>query len=222
MLFIIALVAFFITVSIAIILYFKPRFMTEGFTTVSIDKSKFPTCFLRSIESQQLAADLAHLSALPPNSYTAMAYREFLLILQKILCIDADVSSAGAGSYSTSLLPYATSHDVEPATSFVGRCLKQSVRAVDIDMEFGKLEDRGIELLNIIYDDIVCGNLNTARKPSAIAKFSKIVTVAKKTVESYCLKNVNLDIPAGVRDPGYFIPPEIETLHQYSGMKQYL
>ena len=56
---------------------------------------------------------------------------ELALILNKLTCLDADVSNNGVDGYNTLKLPYNTSHDAEPLTNFVGRCLNNGTRSRD-------------------------------------------------------------------------------------------
>lgn len=196
----IALVGFFVVVIIGALVYFRPRFFSEGFTTIAIDGATAPKCFLRDADAQKLISKFADVRALPPASEKAMALAELTLILQKMLCIDADITGAGMGPYSTYQLPYATAHDIEPAAEFVNRCLKNAVRSRDIEVAMGKFEDRGNELLNVL-----CGG--TKEHAENVALFRGILTRATRNISEYCLKPKNsLDAPAGPRDPGYFDP----------------
>lgn len=206
----IALAAFFITVSIAVILYFKPKFLSEGFAM-----QELPKCISRCDDAQFIFKHLT-IDNILPGSDVSMAIQEFKLILQKILSIEADILNSGMGSYSSSLLPYATAHDIEPAISFVNRCLVNAINNDDIETAFDKFLYRGKELI-----DMIC----TKDKQIIINKFQNIINKAKKNIEEKCIKKVNIDIPAGARDPGYFIPNKIEHLHTYSnstGKNQYI
>lgn len=201
----IALAAFFVVVVIGALVYFRPRFFSEGFTTIAIDDATAPKCFLRDADAQRLISKFASVRAEPPASPKAMALAELTLILQKMLCIDADITGAAMGPYSTYQLPYATAHDIEPAAEFVNRCLKNAVRSRDIEVAMGKFEDRGYELL-----DVLCGGTpeHTANKNL----FRGIVQRATRNISEYCLKPKNsLDKPAGPRDPGYFDPGSVAS-----------
>lgn len=187
----------------------QPR--KEGFTTVALNKTTFPACLARDYEAQGLLQDMyAATRGLPPAADGAMAYQEFALIVQKLLCMDADITSLGAGDYSTMLLPFNTQHDMEPVGSFVGRCLKNAVRERDISITLGKLQDRGNALI-----DILCGQ-GMAAKAKARTTFDGIVQRTKKQISAVCLKpHDSMDIPAGVRDPGYYVPPALHQLSEY-------
>jgi hypothetical protein len=213
-----ALYGFLVVLVIGFVLYLRPRFMNEGFTTIAIDADVMPRCLARDAESQALLAKLYSKAA--PNTAAGEAYDEFKLILQKLLCIDADVSGSGAGAYSTYTLPYATAHDIEPAASFVGRCLRNAVRERDIIMVLEKFETRGTALLRTI-----CGG-DTSAVNQTIAAFNTIVKRIGSHITAKCLAEyASMDVPAGPRDPGYFTPPNIEELHEYKlfgGEPQYL
>ena len=194
----IALAAFFVVVVIGAIVYFRPRFFSEGFTTIAIDDATAPKCFLRDADAQRLISTFAAVRSMPPASPKAMALAELTLILQKMLCIDADITGAAMGPYSTYQLPYATAHDIEPAAEFVNRCLKNAVRSRDIEVAMGKFEDRGYELLMVL-----CGG--TPDHDANKALYRGIVQRATRNISQYCLKPKNgLDTPASPRDPAYF------------------
>ena len=195
-----ALIALAIVVAIAIFLYIRPRFLTEGFSTLAVDEGSMPKCFTRSPDAQELLSMLSASATAPANSDAGMAYAELKLILQKMLCIDADITGAAMGPYSTYQLPYATAHDIEPAAEFVNRCLRNAVRSRDIEVAMGKFEDRGNELL-----DVLCGG--TPEHEANKALFRGIVLRATRNISQYCLKPKNsLDTPAGPRDPAYSDP----------------
>jgi hypothetical protein len=192
--------AFFVVAVIGALVYFRPRFFSEGFTTIAIDEATAPKCFLRDADAQKLISKFVAVRSMPPASEKAMALSELTLILQKMLCIDADLAGSGMGPYSTYQLPYATAHDIEPAASFVGRCLKNAVRSRDIEVAMGKFEDRGNELL-----DVLCGG--TPEHAANKDLFRGIVARATRNISEYCLKEKNsLDHPASPRDPGYYDP----------------
>ena len=213
----IALVAFFITVAIAVVLYFRPRLVmtAEGFTTIAIDDVSAPKCFLRDANAQKLIVKFADVKRGPPNTEKAMALAELTQILQKALCIDADLAGAGMGPYSTYQLAYATAHDIEPAANFVNRCLRNAVRSRDIEEVMTKFENRGTELLNTLEADA-----------EARALFRDVMLRAGRNISEYCLKEkASLDRPAGVRDPGYFEPSSLEKYREYEivgGGKQWI
>jgi hypothetical protein len=210
--------AFLVVLAIGIVLYLRPRFMAEGFTTVAIEGETMPRCLARDPESQALLAQLYSKSAV--NSAAGEAYEEFKLILQKLLCIDADITGAGAGIYSTYQLPYATAHDIEPAANFVGRCVRNAVRERDVAMVLEKFESRG----NVLLKTMCSGD--SAAVNTNIATFNRIVKRIGASITSKCLmEKANMDVPAGPRDPGYYIPNNVEELGEYTifgGSPQYL
>lgn len=213
-----AVYAFAVLAVIGIILYLRPRFMNEGFTTVAIEGDVMPRCLARDPDSQALLAQLYSKSA--SNSAAGEAYDEFKLILQKLLCIDADVTGMGAGGYATYQLPYATAHDIEPAASFVGRCVRNAVRERDVSMVLEKFERRGNELLKVI-----CSG-DSASVNTNIAAFNRIVKRIGAGITARCLsEKATMDVPAGPRDPGYYTPHSVETLQEYTlfgGSPQYI
>jgi hypothetical protein len=174
---------------------------TEGFSTIALDPKTFPSCVARDVDAQALLTSLyAKVKSAPPASAGAEAFDEFRLIVQKLLCMDADITSLGAGEYASLLLPFNTHHDMEPVGTFVGRCLKNAVKERDIDLTLGKLQDRGEELLKIL-----CPSNKDDKEI-----FEGIVERTKTNISRVCLKeHASMDIPASVRDPGYYAPPEL-------------
>ena len=200
-----ALMAYMIALVIAIFLYFRPRFINEGFATHALNATSFPKCFLRDTDAQDLIRGFRE-SSDPVNK---AALQELTLILQKVLCIDADVTGAGAGVYSTQSLPYATSHDVEPVQSLVNRCVKKVVRKNDLQVVMDKYQARGNQLIMSLCSD-------TQSQKEALLKFHTILTRSTRTIQQACeMPKANMDVPAGPRDPGYHIPDSVLTYSEY-------
>jgi len=174
--------------------------MSEGFAVIAIEGETMPKCLTRSPEAQSILNQLYPMKMAAPASKEAMAYDELKMILEKVLCIDADITGLGAGPYQTFQLPFMTQHDIEPPASFVGRCLRKAVKPRDIEVEFMKMHDRGEMLINILaYDE----NL---RKQIQF-RFRDIIVKTAHNIAFICLsEKANLDRPAGPRDPGYFVP----------------
>lgn len=214
-----ALIAFFVVLAVGILLYFRPRFLSEGFATIALDEVSSPKCFTRDPAAQELLSMLDYGKSAPANSDAAMAYNELKLILEKMLCMDADITGSGAGVYSTYALPFATSHDIEPAASFVNRCVRKAIQSRDIEMAMGKFEDRGVELINSLCAD------ETHRK-AVLDTFHGIVGRVTNAISTNCLMfKDNMDKPAGPRDPGYYTPAALEQLRPYTisgGEPQYI
>lgn len=188
------------TVAIVGLVMFKkqPR-VREGFVTIALDDA-MPRCFTRDADAQSLIANFQGLKTVSPNSNAAMAYEELKLILTKVLCIDADITGMGMGPYSTYGLAYANSHDIEPAASFVSRCIKGAVRSRDIEVAMATFYDRGITLLKAL-----CYDEKTRRW--AQDTFHQVIIRATRNITGNCLKpKASLDRPAGARDPGYSRP----------------
>ncbi len=209
----IALVVFIVLFVLAFVYYVKPRFFigtNEGFTTIAVDAETSPKCVARSPEAQELLRiTSAATQQMAPASSQRMAFEELKLILQKATCMDADVSGSGAGTYTTYSLPYNTQHDIEPVASFVGRCLRNAVRSDDIEVLYDKMETRGNELIQAI-----CPQKEMRQK--AFDLFHKVLSTSARTITINCLKpQPVMDIPPGVRDPGYYSPPELTRLSAY-------
>jgi hypothetical protein len=200
-----ALMAYLIALTIAIFLYFRPRFITEGFATHALNATSLPKCFLRDTDAQELIRGFRE-SSDPVNK---AALQELTLIVQKVLCIDADVSGAGAGVYSTQSLPYATSHDIEPVQSLVGRCVRKVVRKNELQVVMDKYQARGNQLIISL-----CSDIQTQKE--ALTKFHTILTRSMRTIQQACeTPKANMDVPAGPRDPGYHVPDSVLAYSEY-------
>lgn len=211
-----ALIFFTICLLIATILYLRPGLFlsldntNEGFTTIAVDDDKSPKCFARSAEAQELLQIVGSANTGSPSSAGPMAYQEFKLILQKALCMDADITGMGMGVYATYALPFSTMHDIEPAASFVGRCVRNAIRSQDIEVAFDKFQTRGNELI-----EQMCNTKES--KARAFTIFHSILANASRNIATNCLRpHASMDVPPGVRDPGYYAPPSLSRLSEYT------
>ena len=209
----IALAAFSCVLLLGAVLYFRPRLLNEGFTTLAVDSETMPKCFLRDADAQRILAELKPSQAQAPASPSAMALAELTLILQKVLCIDADITGSAAGVYSTYRLPFATAHDIEPAASFVGRCVRNAARSRDVEVAMDKFEGRGKELIATI-----CSQETQKQTHDRVQSlFHDVVARATRNITRNCLsEKATLDRPAGSRDPGFFEPDEVKELRPYT------
>ena len=199
----VAYAAIAILIVIATFLYLYPRYFSgpkEGFATIALNTSNFPACVTRDADAQKL------LSMLKSDT---TEFEELGLIVSKLLCMDADITSLGAGVYASLRLPFNTQHDMEPVGTFVGRCLKNAVKERDISLTLGKLQDRGTVLINML-----CSN--SATKAEAVTLFDGIVKRTETNITKVCLKeHASMDVPAGIRDPGYYVPGSLAELGPY-------
>jgi len=174
-----------------------PPPFNEGFTAV--DDRRMPACVERSPAAQRILFDLARYPK------TDEAAEELRLLLSKLCCIDADISTSGAGVYRTLALQFRTSHDMEPPTSFVGRCLNNAVRQRDIDLVMDKFETRGRSLIK-------------SRCPASQKDFDEVIAMTRLSMVSFCLGDQpSIDKPMGARDPGFWAPSNTD-IRQYQGI----
>jgi hypothetical protein len=184
--------------------YMRPT--REGFSTVAVDRDLMPRCFTRDADAQAILLSMKNAKSKNPD-----AFGELSLILQKMLCVDADVTGAGAGGYQSFQLPFVTQHDLEPAASFVGRCLKGAVRSRDLELTIDKWEKRGIVLIQSLADG------NEGLRSECNTRFHTVAKRAARNIGQACTnQRVSMDIPAGPRDPGYSIPKGLEEQGPYS------
>lgn len=206
-----AFAAFAIVFAIAVFIYLRPSFireglgMYEGFATHGINRN-LPKCFLRDAEAQELLTMFQGI-----NTPEQIAVRDELqLIVQKVLCMDADINGAGAGIYSTRDLAYATAHDVAPISDLVGRCVRKAVRSHELDVVFDKFEARGIQLL-----DVLCTG-NDASQRAYTLYHSILLRYAAHIKATCAIPKMTIEHPASPRDPGYYIPDNVLAYSEYS------
>ena len=167
-----------------------------------------PSCTQRNVDAQMLLRlfpTCGDETKAPTEDATDRA--ELSLILNKLTCLDADATNSGVGGYNTLKLKYNTSHDTEPLTNFVGRCLNNAVKQRDIEVIVDKYDKRGKTLINQI-----CNRIGMDPK-LAQEHYNSVVTMIMKSLTTNCLqKRSSLDTPYGPRDPGYSTPFSVESL----------
>ena len=193
-----ALLVVFLVVLALLLVHYRPS-KVEGFAVAAVDPIRMPACAERSPAAQRILAAIAHY----PESDEGAA--EIRLLLSKLCCMEADVSTAGAGVYRTLSLQFRTSHDMEPPTSFVGRCLRNAVRQRDIDLVMDKFEKRGRALIR-------------SRCPESRKDFDEVIASTRLAFVSFCLGDQpSMDKPMGARDVGFWAPDDTDLM-QYQGV----
>ena len=171
----------------------------EGFASAAVDPILSPAGTQHSSAAQRI---LANLASYPETDEGAAELR---LLLSKLTCIEADISMAGAGVYRTLPLQFRTSHDMEPPTSFVGRCLRNAVRQRDIDLVMDKYESRGRALIR-------------SRCRDSMKDFEEVLATTRLAMVSFCLGDQpSMDKPVGARDVGFWAPEDTDLM-QYEGI----
>jgi len=183
----------------------------ENYSNPSVSPNE-PTCVRRNIDAQALLEMFPQCTSdYNSPSEDALNRIELKHILNKLTCLDADVSNSGVSGYNTLYLKYNTSHDTEPLTNFVGRCLNGGARTRDIDIIMSKYESRGNELLKGI------SSFMHIEPTKAYEHFRKVIKTTYASLINNCkMERASLDKPAGIRDPGYMIPFSVETLGPFS------
>jgi hypothetical protein len=174
----------------------------EGFATVAVDTNNVPACVERSTDAQKLLARFSNV--------VSDDAAELRLLVSKLCCMEADIATPAAGTYRTMSLQYRTSHDVEPPSSIVGRCLRNAVNRRDIDIIVEKMEKRGHELIK----KLLGGDCSDAKK-----EFGEVVARTKLAMITTCLgTQPSLDRPLGARDMAFWETDEVADLAQYQGI----
>lgn len=187
-----------------------PPSMEEGFSSPRVAPNQ-PTCVQRSGDAQHLLS----LFAACADQYRAPGEDaqdriELKLILNKLTCLDADVTNNGVSGYNTFNLPYNTSHDAEPLTNFVGRCLNNGTRSRDLEIVIDKYERRGSTLIKQL-----CRRANKDPK-EPLNRYQNVVQTTMRALTDNCLaQHGSLDRPFGPRDPGFSVPFTVDRLSPF-------
>jgi hypothetical protein len=187
---------------------FPPTARYENFANPAVAPDE-PTCVHRSADAQVL---MGLFKQCPKRSPTedATDREELALILNKLTCLDADVTNNGVNGYNTLKLPYNTSHDAEPLTNFVGRCLNNGTRSRDLEIVIDRFEKRGKTLIE-----------NLSRRMDIDSKeplvhFAEVIKTTMNALTTNCLAHhSSLDRPYGPRDPGFTVPYSVDRLAPY-------
>jgi hypothetical protein len=100
---------------------------------------------------------------------------------------------------------------MEPASTLVGRCLRDSLRNRDIELIIEKFKTRGKELVARIVDP--------SELVVATGEFMDVVSLLRVAMQSQCLvKQPSMDTPAGPRDIGYWESQKVGSLSEYKGI----
>jgi hypothetical protein len=174
----------------------------EGFAVAAVDPARMPACTERSTEAQSL---LARFAILPASDEPAAELR---LLLSKLCCMEADIMAPSAGTYRTMPLQFRTSHDLEPPSTTVGRCLQQSLPQRDIDLALEKYDRRGKELLKQILPDCA----------AAPGEFAAVLERLRRALASCKQAQPTMDHPLGVRDMGFWETRNVANLSAYKGI----
>ena len=179
----------------------------EGFALAAVDPARMPACVERSTDAQSLLARFAHVDEDEDENEAAAELR---LLVSKLCCMEADIASPAAGLIRSQSLQFRTSHDMEAASSFVGRCLRNAVRDRDVDLVIDKFQKRGHELV----EKVLGGDCGDAHK-----EFDAVVGRTRMAMMTFCMKpQPQMDRPTGARDVGFWEPANVADLNAYQGI----
>lgn len=180
----------------------NPKSVTEGFAVASVDPARVPACVERSTEAQSLLARFASIPATDENA------AELRLLVSKLCCMEVDIVAPSAGSYRTLSLQFRTSHDLEPPSTTVGRCLNRTLPQRDIDLALEKYQSRGATLLKAVLGDC----------PDAKREFAAVVDRLRRAFATCQATQPSMDHPIGVRDMGFWESRNVADLSAYQGI----
>lgn len=183
------------------LIHFKPT-ATEGFAVAAVDPARVPACTERSTSAQSLLARFADQPA------TNEAVAELRLLLSKLCCLEADITTPVGGAPRTHRLQFRTSHDMEAASTLVGRCNAGAVPARDVELIMTKFEKRGNELIDEVLSSC----------PEAKREFADVLARVQTALSSCVRVAPTMDQPAGPRDLGYWESNTVADLSQYQGI----
>jgi hypothetical protein len=180
----------------------------EPFAVAAVNSILIPACTERSTAAQSLLARVATVETTEANQGDK---EELRLLVSKLCCFEADINTPAAGTYRTLPLQFRTAHDMEPASTLVGRCLRDSLRSRDIELIMEKFETRGKAL--------VARTVNPSELVVANQEFLNVTASLRAALQSQCLvKQPSMDTPAGPRDIGYWESQKVGSLSEYKGI----
>lgn len=198
--------ALFVVVALALVHYKPadlPGFSVEHFAVASVDPARVPACVERSTDAQSL---LARFASLPPTDEGAAELR---LLVSKLCCMEADIVAPSAGTYRTMPLQFRTSHDLEPPSTTVGRCLNRTLPQRDIDLALEKYQSRG----NTLLASVLGGDCGDAKR-----EFAAVVDHLRRAFGTCQGTQPSMDHPIGVRDMGFWEARNVANLSAYQGI----
>jgi hypothetical protein len=164
-----------------------PRYprLDEGFATSS-EKTALPDCLRTLPEATQLM-DLVRRhrgSAIDPLTDTDGDDREFVLLLQKLACLQQDLTSTQSTPNATRTIPFETAHDRIPIADLTAMCLVKNVSKRDIEIVFSTWRERGQLLLRRLCTE---GNLTESEAATSEQLFSSLFDSVYQTSQSVCI-----------------------------------
>lgn len=178
----------------------------EGFAVAAVDPQRIPACVERSTAAQ---AFLARFAEAPVGSSPAVD--ELRLMTSKMCCMVADMTTGpSSGVYRTYPLQFRTSHDMEPASSIVARCLANAIPERDVELITEKFGKRGHELIK---------TAGCTDPVAATAEFDRVVAELRAALQTACKRvQPSMDHPIGARDMGFWESDKVAALSQYQGV----
>jgi hypothetical protein len=176
----------------------------EPFAVAAVNSILTPACTERSAAAQSLLSRIAGCDA------DSTDRAELRLLISKLCCFEADLITPAAGVYRTLPLQFRTAHDMEPASTLVGRCFRNAIRQRDIDLIVEKFKGRGLQL--------VAATVDKSELVAATAEFMDVLGRTQTALQRTCLVHQpQMDTPDGPRDPGYWASKPTD-LSQYKGI----
>ena len=184
-----------------LLVHYRPA-NTEGFAVAAVDPRRMPACVERSTDAQSL---LARFATLPEEDAAAAELR---LLVSKLCCLEADIVSPSAGQLRTLPLQFRTSHDMEPVSGLVSRCLKGAIRSRDVELVIEKFQTRGRELVRQVLGDC----------PDAAREMDAVLGRVRSAMQGVCVRASPSVGPSGPRDLGFWEPKGVADLDAYQGI----
>ena len=192
----------FLVILALLLVHFRPAMVGEGFSVAAVDPVLSPACTQRSADAQKLLGRIASVPQSDPDA------AELRLLLSKLCCMEADISSPASGIVRCIPLQYRTTHDMDVASSIVSRCQKNAINSRDIDLILDKFSTRGRELVKRLCVD-----------SEATTEFDNVVGRLRWAMTSFCLTpQPSMDKPTGPRDVGFWESDDVAALSQYQGV----
>jgi len=195
------LVIALLVVALLLVQYRPASPLEEGFALAAVNPLLMPSCVERSTAAQSLLARF--------GSSETSAAAELRLLVSKLCCLEADITTPAAGLIRTLPLQFRTDTDMEPASSTVARCRAGAVPKRDVELMTEKFAKRGAALVR----ETLGGDCSEAQ-----AEFAEVLSRARDALNRCQVPAPSMDRPAGPRDPGYWTPSDVSDLSAYQGI----
>lgn len=135
-------------------------------------------------------------------------------LLSKMCCFKRDLMSPAQTVTAARELGFKTHQDIQPVAELTARCFAKTVPERDIDIQFGKWRDAGLDLIRRL---CTAGSFGESEVERAEAYFTSAWKDIYSVAMTSCLSAVPKMNQGGPHDPAPYTPGEVEELPTYEG-----